>query len=169
MTTDLKALWQEAFGDSKETVDAFFATGFSQDRCHYIVENNVPVSALYWFNCELSGCKLAYIYAVATLKSHRGKGLARRLMEEAHQILKEQGYEVLGITLNMFKNNSDEEKNEDAKKIKKIALQKKCYLFGDPYEIRTRVTAVKGRCLRPLDQRAELVAVIGFEPMTLRV
>ncbi len=26
--------------------------------------------------------------------------------------------------------------------------------FGDPYEIRTRVTAVKGRCLRPLDQRA---------------
>ena len=42
--------------------------------------------------------------------------------------------------------------------------------YGDPDEIRTRVTAVKGRCLRPLDQRAELlVAVIGFEPMTLRV
>ena len=29
------------------------------------------------------------------------------------------------------------------------------FSFGDPYEIRTRVTAVKGRCLRPLDQRAE--------------
>ena len=27
-------------------------------------------------------------------------------------------------------------------------------LFGDPDEIRTRVTAVKGRCLRPLDHRA---------------
>ena len=40
---------------------------------------------------------------------------------------------------------------------------------GDPDEIRTRVTAVKGRCLRPLDHRAILVAVIGFEPMTLRV
>ena len=26
--------------------------------------------------------------------------------------------------------------------------------FGDPDEIRTRVTAVKGRCLRPLDHRA---------------
>ncbi len=26
--------------------------------------------------------------------------------------------------------------------------------FGDPYGIRTRVAAVKGRCLRPLDQRA---------------
>ena len=26
---------------------------------------------------------------------------------------------------------------------------------GDPYGIRTRVTAVKGRCLTPLDQRAK--------------
>ena len=41
--------------------------------------------------------------------------------------------------------------------------------FGDPDGIRTRVTAVKGRCLRPLDHRAKMVAVIGFEPMTLRV
>ena len=32
----------------------------------------------------------------------------------------------------------------------------KCGFFsGDPDEIRTRVTAVKGRCLRPLDHRAE--------------
>ena len=43
------------------------------------------------------------------------------------------------------------------------------FLFGDPDGIRTRVTAVKGRCLRPLDHRAILVAVIGLEPMTLRV
>ena len=28
------------------------------------------------------------------------------------------------------------------------------HMIGDPYGIRTRVTAVKGRCLRPLDQRA---------------
>ena len=27
-------------------------------------------------------------------------------------------------------------------------------VFGDPYGIRTRVAAVKGRCLRPLDQWA---------------
>ena len=29
-----------------------------------------------------------------------------------------------------------------------------CLFFGDPTEVRTRVTAVKGRCLRPLDHRA---------------
>ena len=42
----------------------------------------------------------------------------------------------------------------------------------DPAGIRTRVTAVKGRCLRPLDHRAtlrtllrpEMVGVKGFEP-----
>ena len=51
---------------------------------------------------------------------------------------------------------------------KKSTCSCKCF-FGDPDEIRTRVTAVKGRCLRPLDHRAEMVAVIGFEPMTLRV
>ena len=43
------------------------------------------------------------------------------------------------------------------------------FYFGDPDGIRTRVTAVKGRCLRPLDHRAVVVAVVGLEPTTLRV
>ncbi len=29
-----------------------------------------------------------------------------------------------------------------------------CSWYGDPYEIRTRVAGVRGRSLRPLDQRA---------------
>ena len=92
MIADLQRLWQEAFGDSNATVEAFFATGFSPDRHHCIVENGIPVSALYWFDCQLDGQKLAYIYAVATLKSHRGKGLAHKLMEQTHEILKNKGY-----------------------------------------------------------------------------
>lgn len=92
MTAELRQLWQEAFGDSEQTLDNFSATGFSPDRCHYICDGDTPVSALYWFDCELSGYKLAYIYAVATLKTHRGQGLAHRLMAETHEILKEKGY-----------------------------------------------------------------------------
>lgn len=92
MTADLRKLWQEAFGDSDEVLDKFAATGFSPDRFHAIYEENVPVSALYWFDCELDGQELAYIYAVATLKSHRGQGLAQRLMAETHEILKSRGY-----------------------------------------------------------------------------
>jgi hypothetical protein len=40
MIADLRKLWQQAFGDSDETLDAFFATGFSPDRCHYLMEND---------------------------------------------------------------------------------------------------------------------------------
>lgn len=92
MTADLRTLWKEAFGDSEETLDKFAATGFSPERFHAIYEGKTPVSALYWFDCELDGQKLAYIYAVATLQSHRGQGLAQQLMEETHKILKDRGY-----------------------------------------------------------------------------
>ena len=40
--------------------------------------------------------------------------------------------------------------------------------FGDPWENRTPVTAVKGRCLSRLTN-GPLVAGIGLEPMTYRV
>ncbi len=92
MIAELRYLWQEAFGDSEEALDNFFATGYAPERCHYICQNGVPVSALYWLDCELQGYKLAYVYAIATLKAHRGKGLARRLLEETHEILRKQGY-----------------------------------------------------------------------------
>ena len=92
MIADLKALWQEAFGDSESWLDSFFVNCFSENRHHAIWEDKKPVSALYWFDCELNGHKLAYIYAVATGKNCRGRGLATRLMGETHEILKEKGY-----------------------------------------------------------------------------
>lgn len=92
MLFQLRQLWQEAFGDSDETIKDFFATGFSPDRYHYICDGDTPVSALYWFDCQLAGQKIAYIYALATLKSHRGQGLAHRLLSETHKLLKKKGY-----------------------------------------------------------------------------
>lgn len=88
----LRQLWQEAFDDPDAFTDLFFAKGFSPDRYHCIKENGAPVSALYWFDCYLEGRKLAYIYGVATLKSHRGKGLAGQLLQDTHKILRQQGY-----------------------------------------------------------------------------
>ena len=67
-------------------------------------------------------------------------------------------------TLRVLIPKSRKHRNKKATTLKVIA-----FLFGDPDGIRTRVTAVKGRCLRPLDHRAMVVAVIGLEPMTLRV
>lgn len=88
----LRQLFLEAFDNPNGFTDLFFAKGFSPDRCHCIKENGLPVSALYWFDCALDGHRLAYVYGVATLKNHRGKGLATQLMKETHEILRNRGY-----------------------------------------------------------------------------
>lgn len=88
----LKELWAEAFGDEKRFIELFFATGFSPERCRCVTEGGDVAAALYWFDCEAEGRKLAYLYAVATAKAHQGKGLCRSLMEDTHALLREQGY-----------------------------------------------------------------------------
>ena len=92
ITNKLRSLWKAVFGDSDAFLDAFFSIAYSPDRCRYLTEGESVVSALYWFDCEYEGGKLAYIYAVATDPNHRGKGLASRLMQQTHAHLKELGY-----------------------------------------------------------------------------
>ena len=88
----LKSLWAEAFGDEEPFIDLFFTTGFSPKRCRCVTENGQLAAALYWFDCEAYGGRLAYLYAVATAKAHQGKGICRALIENTHALLKEQGY-----------------------------------------------------------------------------
>lgn len=85
-------LWQEAFGDPEDFIDLFFTAGYSPERCHFLTEDGVPVSALYWFDCTVNSRRFAYIYGVATLKSHRGKGLAGKLLQQAREILRSRDY-----------------------------------------------------------------------------
>ena len=92
MITDLKKLWQEAFGDPESFIDGFFTTGYCPERSMTIAEDGMPVAALYWFDGYANGKKMAYIYAVATKKEYRNRGLCRRLMELTHQRLSTQGY-----------------------------------------------------------------------------
>lgn len=88
----LKAIWQEAFGDNEVFLEGFFQKGFSPDRCRCLFMEDRPVAVLYWFDCFLDGKKLAYIYAVATDKAFRGRGLCRQLMDDTHRHLKNTGY-----------------------------------------------------------------------------
>ena len=87
----LRQLWQEAFGDSDAFLDGFFATAFSPRRCLCAFEEDL-VAAVYWFDCRFAGEKVAYLYALATKKSHRGRGVARALVEETVARLKAQDY-----------------------------------------------------------------------------
>lgn len=88
----LRALWQQAFGDPDTFLDGFFAEGFSQERCRCICRDGRIAAALYWFDCQLQGEKFAYIYAVATDQAFQGQGLCRSLMTAAHAHLQQAGY-----------------------------------------------------------------------------
>lgn len=91
-TQKLRTLWQEAFGDSEEFLDIFHSTAFAPHRCRCILNDSEALAALYIFDCLHQGKTLAYIYAVATAKAHRGKGLCHLLMADTHRYLKNSGY-----------------------------------------------------------------------------
>ena len=88
----LKALWQEAFGDEEAFIDSFFSSGFSPERCLCILKNETVSAAAYWFDCQWGAEKVAYLYAVATAKAQRGQGLCHALLEQLHELLRQQGY-----------------------------------------------------------------------------
>ncbi len=88
----LRALWAQAFGDADSMISLFFDKAFSPQRCLCLEENGEISAALYWLDCQGAQGKIAYLYAVATAKKHRGKGLCRRLMEDTHEHLQVQGY-----------------------------------------------------------------------------
>lgn len=88
----LRSLWQQAFGDTDAFLDSFFRLGFDPRRCRCAFIEDRPVAALYWFDCSYQGRKLAYLYAIAAEKEHRGKGICRALMDDTHALLKDLGY-----------------------------------------------------------------------------
>lgn len=88
----LRRLWVQAFGDTDAFLDGFFQTGFSPNRCRCIKQGGQLSAALYWFDCQWQGKKIAYLYAVATEQAFQGKGLCRALMEDTHRHLQALGY-----------------------------------------------------------------------------
>lgn len=88
----LRQLWKEAFGDEDAFLDGFYRTGFAPERCRCAVQDGQICAALYWFDAEYAQQKIAYLYAVATAKTHRGQGLCRKLIEDTHNHLVSLGY-----------------------------------------------------------------------------
>ncbi len=88
----LRALWEEAFGDTEEYLEDFFTTAFAPERCRCIEIDEKIVAALYWFDCSCNGQRIAYLYAIATAKAYQGRGLCRHLMENTHNHLRALGY-----------------------------------------------------------------------------
>ncbi len=85
-------LWMEAFGDSEAFLRDFENTAFDRMRCRCVIQNDTVAAALYWFDCSYPSGRIAYLYAIATAKAHRGQGLCRALLEDTHRHLKALGY-----------------------------------------------------------------------------
>lgn len=93
----LRQLWKDAFGDEDDFLDIFYGVAFAPERCRCILEGDRIAAALYWFDCECDGAKLAYLYGVATAPDCRGRGLCRALMADTARHLEAEGYQ--GIVL----------------------------------------------------------------------
>lgn len=90
----LSALWQEAFGDSPAEIAAFFAA-FPNCRSYAAEEDGVIAAMVHALPQVLrAGADLpaAYLYAVATKREFRGRGLCRGLMAFAEADLAAQGF-----------------------------------------------------------------------------
>lgn len=88
----LRRLWKQAFGDTEEFLDLFFAVAYAPERSLCAVEGNTVAAALYWLDGTCRGRPVAYLYAVATEEKFRGRGLCRTLLGETERILKDRGY-----------------------------------------------------------------------------
>lgn len=88
----IRSLWQEAFGDSPEAVSYFFKS-FPDCISYVAEENGIVTSMVHALPQTLSpDIPTAYVYAVATRRSHRGKGLCRELMLFAEGDLQRRGF-----------------------------------------------------------------------------
>jgi len=92
------ALWREAFGDDKEAVTFFFES-FS-DCISYVAETEGKiVSMAHALPQVLSpDVPAAYLYAVATAKSHQSRGLCRAVLAFAEADLKARGFHCCVLT-----------------------------------------------------------------------
>ena len=91
----LLSLWQEAFGEEKEAVLPFFREIFPLCRCFAAVEQEEICAVVYALPQVLrvreKDLPVAYFYAIATQKSHRGQGLASKLIAFAAERMQAEG------------------------------------------------------------------------------
>ena len=72
----LRRLWRQVFEDPEDFLDLFFGLPGCLDRCCVASRDGKVVSALYWFDCDFRGRKLAYLYGAATDPVYRGRGFS---------------------------------------------------------------------------------------------
>lgn len=87
----LYSLWREAFADPEEFIESFIRTALCAQRCLVARVEGRVAGMLHWFDCSCRGLPVAYVYAVATHKDFRSRGICHELMAKLHSLLSARG------------------------------------------------------------------------------
>lgn len=92
-------LWREAFGDGDEVIEHFFDTVIEYENTVVAEIDGEAVSALYLIPAEISHenklYSAYYVYAAATLKSFRKRGIMAKLLEFADSLAEHRSIDYL--------------------------------------------------------------------------
>ena len=96
---ELKRLWKQAFGDTDAEIEGFFRDAFP-GCMGFAARDEEHIAAMCFalpqeIVCADEALPAAYLYAVATEGSYRGRGLCRQLLEFAEKTLRKRGFACL--------------------------------------------------------------------------
>ena len=89
----LKALWQIAFGDSENYIDAFMESFLKPDTCLVAEQDSKVVSAMYILSSlefhlkRKTVLSAGYTYALATLPEYRGRGIGSAVYKACSDLI----------------------------------------------------------------------------------
>ena len=95
-----RQLWKLAFGDEDAYLDNFYDHYYRPERVIVLEEDGAVRAMVAWFDTQFSipgsqPIRAAYLYALATHPDCRGKGLAKKLLADAGELLKGLGIPLL--------------------------------------------------------------------------
>lgn len=100
-TENLIRLWSDVFGDEREYVELLFPYGKAICDVFAAIDGDKIVSVLYLLDCALAFNGVhyngKYIYAAATDKMYRGKGLMASLIIEAQEYCSDSGVDFISL------------------------------------------------------------------------
>ena len=95
----LITLWQEAFGDSREAIELFWDNRYIPENTVVFEENGKLCSMLYLLDGKLSAkgdiYNSYYLYAAATLKEFRGRGIMRQMLDYAKNLAQKRNIDFI--------------------------------------------------------------------------
>ena len=94
----IRALWQEVFGDEREFVDNFLMHHHNPELCLTEEADGKVVAMLHIIPMNSRTGRVAYIYAVATKAEYRRRGLASALVDKAVGLIEQTGdYDIAAL------------------------------------------------------------------------